>query len=167
MMNKTNFKKDLANRKILVEREFNAPLEVVWKAWTEPAQLDQWWAPKPWKAKTKKMDFREGGHWLYCMKGPEGEKHWSRADFKIVDPPNRYAGQDAFCDENGQITDEMPQMYWDVQFEAKDRKTLVKVDITFSSEADLEKIVEMGFQEGFAAGHENLDELLEQQALAK
>ncbi len=166
-MNKTNFKKDLANRKILVEREFKAPLEVVWKAWTDPALLDKWWAPKPWKAETKEMDFREGGSWLYCMKGPEGEKHWSRADFKKVDAPNSYEGQDAFCDENGQISDEFPQMYWEVHFEEKGKVTLVKVQITFDKEADLEKIVEMGFQEGFAAAHENLDGLLKQQALAK
>ena len=70
MSNKqTTISKDAANKKLIVVREFDAPLEEVWKAWTEKDLLDQWWAPKPWKAKTKTMDFREGGIWLYSMVG--------------------------------------------------------------------------------------------------
>ncbi len=65
MSNKqTTISKDAANKKLIVVREFDAPLEEVWKAWTDSNILDKWWAPKPWKAKTKTMDFREGGLWL-------------------------------------------------------------------------------------------------------
>ena len=53
--------KDLPNKKITVTRHFNAPLDQVWKAWTESELLDQWWAPKPFKAETKFMDFKVGG----------------------------------------------------------------------------------------------------------
>jgi uncharacterized protein YndB with AHSA1/START domain len=52
------FTVDKANSKVSVKREFAAPLQDVWAAWTESELLDQWWAPKPWKAKTKIMDFR-------------------------------------------------------------------------------------------------------------
>ncbi len=70
MSNKqTTISKDAANKKLIVVREFDAPLEQVWKAWTDKDILDKWWAPKPWKAKTKSMDFREGGAWLYSMGG--------------------------------------------------------------------------------------------------
>lgn len=73
MSNKqTTIAKDAANKKLIVVREFDAPLAEVWKAWTDSSILDQWWAPKPWKAKTKTMDFREGGTWLYSMVGPDG-----------------------------------------------------------------------------------------------
>lgn len=68
-----SFSIDKKNRKISVEREYNAPVDRVWSAWTE--RPDKWWAPKPWKARTKGMDFREGGYWLYAMQGPEGEEH--------------------------------------------------------------------------------------------
>ncbi|HYG14458.1 MAG TPA: SRPBCC domain-containing protein, partial [Bacteroidia bacterium] len=70
-----DFNVDKANRKIKVTREFAAPLSQVWEAWTNSQVLDQWWAPKPWKAKTKTMNFTEGGYWLYAMVGPEGEEH--------------------------------------------------------------------------------------------
>ncbi|MHB1279027.1 MAG: SRPBCC family protein, partial [Bacteroidia bacterium] len=79
-----NFLVDKENKKIRVERSFNAPLDLVWAAWTEPEILDQWWAPKPWRAETKSMDFRVGGRWLYCMAGPEGERHWCLFDYKTI-----------------------------------------------------------------------------------
>ena len=61
---------------ITVKREFAAELSLVWDAYTKSEILDQWWAPKPWKARTKTMEFREGGYWHYAMVGPAGEEHW-------------------------------------------------------------------------------------------
>jgi uncharacterized protein YndB with AHSA1/START domain len=156
----TVFSKDAANKKIRVVREFDAPVNQVWKAWTESKLLDQWWAPKPWKAHTKSMDFREGGIWLYYMEGPDGTRHYCRADYQTIVPGKSYTGLDAFCDENGVVNTEFPRMHWQVVFNAVDNKTKVEVEITFTTEADLEKIIEMGFKEGFAAAHTNLDELL-------
>lgn len=158
----TIYTKDLANKKIKVVREFDAPVEQVWKAWTEPQLLDQWWAPKPWKAVTQSMDFRPGGNWLYYMQGPEGERHYCKIDYENITPNKSYSGTDAFCDENGNVLTEMPSMHWNISFNASGNATKVVVDITFASEADLEKIVEMGFREGFASAHNNLDELLAQ-----
>jgi uncharacterized protein YndB with AHSA1/START domain len=154
------FKKDVANKKINVEREFEAPVEKVWEAWTKRELLDQWWAPRPWKAVTQSMDFRNGGSWLYYMEGPEGERHYCRVDYKTVNPNNSFTGKDAFCDENGKVSKDMPSMDWKVDFNKAGNNTKVNVEITFASEEDLNKIVEMGFQEGFAAGLNNLDELL-------
>ncbi len=156
----TIYTKDLANKKIKVTREFDAPLEKVWKAWTEPSILDQWWAPKPWKAGTKSMDFRDGGTWLYYMEGPDGTRHYCRADYKSIVPNKSFTVDDAFCDENGIPSNEMPSMHWKISFSKSSNGTKVESEISFESEADLEKIIEMGFKEGFAAAHTNLDELL-------
>jgi uncharacterized protein YndB with AHSA1/START domain len=95
----------------------------VWRAWTDREILDQWWAPKPWKAETKTMDFREGGHWLYCMEGPEGEPHWYRVDYETITPGEFFTCLDAFCDEQGAISKEMPRMHWRVAFEGKGAST--------------------------------------------
>ena len=72
-----------------VEREFAANLELVWEAWTNPEILDKWWAPKPYQTRTKSMDFREGGMWLYEMYNTESQNqeecHWCKNDYmKII-----------------------------------------------------------------------------------
>jgi len=158
-----NFSVDKENKKIRVERDFEAALARVWAAWTESHWLDQWWAPKPWQAKTKKMDFSEGGYWLYAMIGPDGTKMWSRADYKSIIPLKTFSGQDAFCDEEGNIDDKFPTSYWTVDFIEKQSSTKIYIEILFNELADMEKYVEMGFKEGFTAGLENLDNLLENQ----
>lgn len=161
MSNKqTIISKDAANKKLIVVREFDAPLEEVWKAWTDKDILDKWWAPKPWKAKTKTMDFREGGFWLYTMAGPDGTEAWSRADYKKIVENKSFIAEDAFCDENGNITNEFPGMHWKNEFSSTETGTKVEVEITFANEADMEKIIEMGFETGFTMAHGNLDELL-------
>jgi uncharacterized protein YndB with AHSA1/START domain len=147
-------------RKLKVVREFDAPITHVWDAWTKPELLDQWWAPRPWKAHTQSMDFKEGGKWRYYMQGPEGEKHYCLCDYETINTGKQYKGRDAFCDENGNIMSEPPGMGWEVDFSAKGTATVVTTIITFASEEDMNKIVEMGFKEGFTAAHGNLDELL-------
>ena len=156
----TKISKDATNKKLIVTRAFDAPLDAVWKAWTDSKLLEQWWAPKPWKAKTKSMDFREGGSYVYSMVGPEGEEHFCRFDYKSITPGKSYSGIDAFTDEKGTINNEFPRMNWVCKFNERVNETEVEVEITFDSEEDLNKIVEMGFKEGFTMAHGNLDELL-------
>jgi uncharacterized protein YndB with AHSA1/START domain len=151
---------DKENNKVIVTREFASTLSKVWAAWTQSELLDQWWAPKPWKAVTKKMEFKEGGYWLYTMNGPEGEEHWCRADFKSISPNKSFKVSEGFCDSNGKITNEFPIAYWNCQFSESANKTIVQIEISYDSLADLEKYTELGFQEGFTSALENLDELL-------
>src|SRR6478609_2412715 len=120
-----NFEVDKANKKINVERSFNAPIDLVWAAWTEAEILDQWWAPKPWRAETKSMNFKEGGRWHYCMVGPEGERHWCLFDYKKIVPQQSYGGIDAFCDENAVINTQHPRMQWNNTFSQQDEDTVV------------------------------------------
>ncbi|MCE7064576.1 SRPBCC domain-containing protein [Dyadobacter sp. CY326] len=155
-----NFNVDKENKKISVEREFAASVTKVWAAWTQKELLDQWWAPKPWKAKTKSLDFKEGGHWLYAMVGPEGEEHWARADYETISPLRSFSAKDAFCDENGTVNEALPGSHWENTFKEESNNTLVFIEITFKELADLEANMQMGFKEGFTLGLENLDELL-------
>lgn len=152
-----------SNRQLRVERTFDAPVALVWKAWTQSDLLDQWWAPKPWKANTQSMNFREGGSWRYYMEGPDGTRHYCKTEYKSIVPNNSYTGFDGFCDEHGKINTDLPGMDWKCLFHAEGDTTKVEVEITFATEDDLHKIVEMGFKEGFAAAHNNLDELLAKQ----
>ena len=160
MTNNFVFEKDLAAKKIHVEREFNAPVETVWKAWTNPDMLEKWWGPKPWVAKTKSMDFTVGGAWLYWMEGPDGQKHWSYVKFTAIEKGSRFAADSLFSDENANIIPGAPVGHWDNKFVAMGQKTKVVVDLSFDEETSFKKLVEMGFEGGFTMGLNQLDEVL-------
>ncbi len=157
---RTMVTKDMANKKLFTVREFDAPREKVWEYWTKSSLLDLWWAPKPWKAMTKSMDFREGGLWFYCMAGPEGEQHCARLDYLTIDPGNSFTAQDSFCDEAGNKNADFSDVHWANRFYTTPTGTRVEVEMTFKDEADIAKILEMGFEGGFTMAHGNLDELL-------
>lgn len=155
-----NFLVDKAHKKVKVEREFAAPLEKIWAAWTQSELLDQWWAPKPWKAKTKSMEFEVGGRWLYAMVGPDGTTQWSFADYKEIDPEQSISLVDGFCDENGNLVTSFPQSSWTIIFKKTIDSTIVFIDIKFNTVEEIDQLLETGFKEGFTMGLENLDELL-------
>ncbi|HVU53627.1 MAG TPA: SRPBCC domain-containing protein [Puia sp.] len=146
---------------IHVQREFAAELDLVWDAWTKPELLDLWWAPKPYRTRTKKMDFREGGYWLYAMVSPENMEHWCKADYKKIEVKKSFSGLDAFCDENGKVNEDFPRSLWNNVFAAGAATTTVNITIKYNSLADLEKVIAMGFKEGLAMALDNLDQYLE------
>lgn len=155
-----DFSIDKKKNKVNVKKEFDAPIDTVWSAWTESELLDKWWAPKPWKAKTKTMDFRIGGFWLYAMLGPKGEEVWGREDYKSIVPLKHIVAQDAFTDSEGNIDDNLPRTDWKMDFRTSGNSTIVDIELTYEKSSDLEKIINMGFKEGFIQALENLDELL-------
>ena len=155
-----NFIVNKENNTVNVQREFAADLQLTWDAWTKPEILDLWWAPKPYQTKTKSMDFREGGMWLYCMVSPTNEVHWCKNDYEKIEPLNTYSGLDAFCDEMGTTNPEMPRTRWTNTFTENGNTTLVNIVAQYESLADLEKIISLGFQEGFTMAMGNLDEVL-------
>jgi len=155
-----DFSVDKENKTITVKREFAAEVALVWQAYTQSEILDRWWAPRPWKARTKTMDFREGGSWHYAMVGPEGEEHWALANYITIQPQKNFTGLDAFADAEGNVNKDLPQSKWDVNFTDKGEVTLVEFRITFSDLAQLETTLQMGFKEGLTAAMEGLEELL-------
>jgi len=162
-MNKSilfNFEVDKANNQINVKRSFNASVDLVWAAWTKAEILEQWWAPMPWKAETKLMDFREGGYWLYAMVSPEGEKHWSKVEYLFIEKEKSFKAKDGFSDENGIMNLDFPQNLWENNFSQQNEQTIVNIQLTFDKLEDLERIIEMGFKEGFTMGLNQLEEVL-------
>lgn len=159
---KTQIAKDPQENSILVSRVFNAPIEKVWQAYTDSEILDQWWGPSPWKAETKSMEFKEGGSWIYAMVGPENEKHWSRMNYRSVNPYKSIEVEDAFTDEHGNLKRDMPIGQGKITFTPT--KDGIKVDFksTYPHKADLNKLVEMGFEQGISICYDQLDGLLKE-----
>ena len=148
------------NKTIIVQREFDATLALVWEAWTNPEILEQWIAPKPWRAETKTMDFKEGGFWHYAMISPQDEKHWSRYDYQTIEPQKSITELRAFSDENGTVNPDFPRTLCTTIFSEANGKALVTVTAQYGSLEVLEYMVTHGFKEGLAASLENLDEIL-------
>jgi uncharacterized protein YndB with AHSA1/START domain len=88
---------------MVVERIFDAPVELVWKAWTDPEHIKRWWGPKYFTAPVIKIDFRVGGKYHYCMRSPDGHDFWSAGFFREIVPLKRIVYSDSFADEQGNI----------------------------------------------------------------
>ncbi len=156
-----DFRVDKANSTMTIEKEFAARRQLVWDCYTKSELLDRWFAPKPMTTKTKSMDFREGGHWHYAMVDPGGQEYWGRLDYQTISPIDNFTALDGFCDESGTLDPELPRSNWDVTFTDASERTLVQTVISFKSAAELEKVVEMGMEEGMTSTLERLEELLE------
>lgn len=161
MTNSFVFETDNAAKKVHIEREFNAPVEKVWKAWTDPEILDKWWAPKPAKAVTKIMDFRVGGMWQFAMVTPEGQKHWLQAEFTAIENGKLISTKALLFDGEGNTVAGGPNWYRDTRFSSiEGNRTKVDIMITYEDEAAFERMASGFFKEGTAIGYNQLDELL-------
>lgn len=110
---------------------------------------------------TKEINFSEGGYWFYYMLSPAGEKHWCLVNYINIKPHDFFSAKDGFCDEHKTINPSFPSTYWENNFlEEKEDTTKVTTTLNFQSGEALEQLVSMGFKEGFALAHENLDQLL-------
>lgn len=85
-------------------RVFDAPREVVWKAWSEAKALEQWWGPKGCKLQVISLDFRPGGMFHYAMNYSTGATMWGRFFYKEISPPERIVWLNSFATENGGIS---------------------------------------------------------------
>ena len=130
----------------------------MWDAYTKQEILDQWWAPKPWRSKTKVMNFEVGGRRFYAMVSPEGQERWSVQKYTSITPKSNFKFLNAFADE-----DENPQLPgsdWDLSFSEQNGTTKVRIAIYNESLERLERMIEMGFKEGFTMTLNSLEELL-------
>jgi uncharacterized protein YndB with AHSA1/START domain len=158
-----DFTVDKTVKTVFITREFDAGLDLVWDAFTKAEILDQWVAPKPWTSKTKYMDFKVGGKRFYAMVSPEGQERWAIQEYTSITPKTNFKMFNAFADK-----DENPQLPgsdWDYTFSEQngpDSYRVTKVSITIYNEslARMEKMIEMGFTEGFKMSMINLENLL-------
>jgi uncharacterized protein YndB with AHSA1/START domain len=88
---------------IVVTRVFDAPRELVWKAWTDPERMKLWWGPAVFTAPVCKIDLRVGGKYLFCMRSPQGQDYWSTGVYREIVPLSRLVYIDNFADEQGNI----------------------------------------------------------------
>ena len=91
--------------RMMVTRVFDAPRELVWKAWTDPKYVVQWWGPKDFTAPVCKMDVRVGGKSLCCMKTPDGQEFWNAIEYFEIVPQEKIVSLMYFADAHGNKID--------------------------------------------------------------
>jgi uncharacterized protein YndB with AHSA1/START domain len=153
-----DFTLDKSKKTAFINREFDADLSLVWDAFTKQEILDQWWAPKPFASKTKVMNFKVGGRRFYAMVSPEGLERWSIQKYTSISPKTNFKFLNAFADKDE--NPELPGSEWDLSFSEENGKTKVSVSIYNESLERMEKMIEMGFKEGFMMTLKSLEDLL-------
>src|SRR5580658_10491717 len=149
-----DFNVDKTAKMVYITREFNAPQALVWDAFTKAELLDQWGAPAPMRAKTKYMDFKEGGRRFYAMITPDGQERWSVQEYTSITPKTNFKMYNAFSDKDENR--ELPGSEWDYTFREENDRTKVNITIYNESLERMEKMIEMGFRIGFTMTLENL-----------
>lgn len=86
---------------LVITRIFQAPRELVWKAWTDPEHVMRWWGPEGYTSPACRIDLRVGGSCVFCMRSPEGQDYWSTGVYRELVEPERIVVTDSFADEHG------------------------------------------------------------------
>jgi uncharacterized protein YndB with AHSA1/START domain len=142
-----------------ITKEFDAPRDLVWDAYTKAELLDQWWAPKPVQSRTKAMNFEVGGRRFYAMVLPDGQERWSVQKYTSITPKSNFKFFNAFSDAEG--NPELPGSDWNFSFTENGDKTTVHVSIYNESLERMERVMaDDGFRRGTEGQLANLEELL-------
>ena len=88
---------------LVITRNFDAPRELVWKAWTDPGLVVKWWGPKDFTSPSCKIDLRVGGQYFFCMRAPDGQEYWSGGEYTEIIPPEKIVSVLFYADKNGKV----------------------------------------------------------------
>ncbi len=148
----------MANHELVLTRVMDARRENLWRCWTEPELLKQWFCPRPWRVSKAAIDVRPGGASLIVMNGPNGEEFPNRGVYLDVKRGERIVFTDAFVDAwtpSGKAF-----MVGTVEFsDAGDGKTNYTATVRHWSAEDLAQHEKMGFHEGWGKAADQLEEL--------
>ena len=148
---------------LVITRVFDAPREHVWKAWTDPEQIEKWWGPEHFTAPSVENDLTVGGRYVYCMRGPDGQDFWSTGVYREIVPMERIVATDSFADADGNV---VPASHYGM---SEDIPLEMEVTATFEDEDGKTKLTlrHVGLPAGFMSEqaevgwNQSLDKLAE------
>lgn len=165
----------MQNNAITIERVFDAPREIVWKAWTDAEMARKWWGPKDFTAPNMKIDLRVGGKYIFAMHGPAGSEWdkdmYSAGVYKEIVPMEKLVVTDYFSDENGEMMEPSEQgqdpnfpkeSTVTVLFEELD-KNKTKLSIIYpkpETEEQFQAMLKSGMKEGWNSSLDKLANIL-------
>jgi uncharacterized protein YndB with AHSA1/START domain len=155
-------------QELILERVFNAPRELVFKAFSEAEHLKHWWGPRGWTLTVCNVDFRPGGVWHYCMKCIDerqgdfyGMESWGKAVYRDIVAGEKIDYTDYFSDAEGNENEAMPSTDITMSFLDHEGKTKVVSRARYVSAEALKTVMDMGMEQGITETWDRLAEHLE------
>lgn len=149
-MNSAN---DASSRTLTLQKKFNAPVKLVWDAWTNPDDIIQWWAPKGMKVTVTEHDFKVGGKWKYTMPVPDGSLFVSEGTYLDIVPYEKIVTTADF-----KPMTEGVELH--VLFEADGDKTNFTFSVIHATEDYCKQQEKMGFYNGWASAFNRLESVV-------
>ncbi|MGA2625686.1 MAG: SRPBCC family protein [Candidatus Bathyarchaeia archaeon] len=137
-----DFTVNAKDREIIITRIFDAPRGLVWKLWTDPKLIPQWWGPRRLTTKVDKMDLRPAGVWRFVQRDSSGNEYAFNGVYREIVAPERFVYTFEFEGMPGHVAVET------VTFEADDGRTKLTNKVLYKAVEDLEGMVKSGMQEG-------------------
>jgi len=145
-------KNSTADRELLITRELNAPIALVWEAWTTPEHIANWWGPNGFTNTISKMDMQPGGEWELVMHGPDGTDYRNKSVFKEIVKYKRIVYE--------HITG--PKFIATIEFEDRGEKTYLRWHMLFETrEQFIQTVKTFKADEGLKQNVEKLGKYLE------
>ncbi len=154
----------------VITRTFDAPRDLVWKAWTERDRLLQWFGPKGFKMTTADLDFRPGGTFHYCLQAPDGKEMWGKFVYREIVPPKKLVLVSSFSDAKGGLTRHPFSAKWPLEMLSTTTltedggKTTITIEWTplhaTAEERQTFESARAGMQQGWGGTFEQLAEYL-------
>jgi uncharacterized protein YndB with AHSA1/START domain len=144
-----------SDRAIVMERVFNAPRALVFKAYTDPDLIPKWWGPRKYTTTVDKLDVRVGGAWRFVQRDADGNVYAFNGEYREIAPPGRLSYTFEFEGLPGHVLLET------VTFEEQGGQTKVTVTSLFESVEDRDGMLQSGMEQGANESQDRLAELLE------
>ena len=145
------------DRRLEIEREFDAPRQLVWKMFADPYHLSRWWGPKGFTNPVVEMEFREGGHWHHVMRSPDGRDFPTDSVFVEIAPPERIVYRNAAAVGEVFGDNPPPSFIRVLTFEAlPGNRTRLTLDAYFDTAAHKDAVTRRGFREGTLESYDKL-----------
>lgn len=126
-----NEKNSTQDRELLITRELNAPIDLVWEVWTKPEHISQWWGPDGFTNSISKMDMKPGGEWNLVMHGPDGKDYINKSVFKEIVKHRKIVIEHV----------SYPKFLTTIEFDPRGEKTFLKWHMLFESREELIRVV--------------------------
>ncbi|ODQ96464.1 SRPBCC family protein [Mycolicibacterium holsaticum] len=157
----TDITKNIDDLTLTITAEFAAPVERIWQIYADPRQLEKIWGPPGYPATVVEHSLTPGGTVTYYMTGPDGEKYPGYWKVSAVDEPRSFSFEDGFADDHLEPADDMPVAHCVYTFEPiGDGATRATYVSRYESAEALQKVLEMGVEEGTRQALNQIDALL-------